>query len=76
MVWGVSATETRRDNRLVVSPIVTSVVILDYTGVYKADIGIRDGKIIAIGKGGNPALMDDMSSLLVQVQKLYQVKDL
>lgn len=61
---GVSATETRRDNRLVVDTIITSVVILDYTGVYKADIGIRDGKIVAIGKGGNPALMDDIDFIV------------
>lgn len=61
---GVSATETRRDNLLVVDTIITSVVIIDYTGVYKADIGIRDGKIACIGKGGNPALMDNVDFIV------------
>ena len=46
---GVSATETRKHNPLVVDTIINSVVIIDYTGIYKADIGIKDGKIVAIG---------------------------
>ncbi|MCS7460860.1 urease subunit alpha [Paenibacillus doosanensis] len=37
--------------------VITNVVILDYTGIYKADIGIRDGKISGIGKSGNPLTM-------------------
>ena len=55
---GVNATETRRDNPKVADTIISGVTIIDYTGVYKADIGIRDGKILAIGKGGNPDNMD------------------
>ena len=57
---GVNATETRRDNPKVADTIISGVTIIDYTGVYKADIGIRDGKILAIGKGGNPDNMDDI----------------
>ncbi|GER67935.1 urease subunit alpha [Weizmannia acidilactici] len=38
--------------------VLTNAIILDYTGVYKADIGIKDGIISAIGKAGNPLLMD------------------
>lgn len=34
--------------------IITNAIIIDYTGIYKADIGIKDGKISAIGKSGNP----------------------
>lgn len=55
---GVNATETRKDNPKVADTIISGVTIIDYTGVYKADIGIRDGKILAIGKGGNPDNMD------------------
>ena len=44
---GVSATETR-DNPSVVDTIITGATIIDYTGIIKADIGIRDGKIVAI----------------------------
>ncbi|MCT7566264.1 urease subunit alpha [Aliarcobacter butzleri] len=36
--------------------IITNAIIIDYTGIYKADIGIKDGKISAIGKSGNPNL--------------------
>jgi urease subunit alpha len=37
--------------------VITGVVILDYWGIIKADIGIRDGRIVAIGKAGNPDIM-------------------
>lgn len=57
---GVSATETRKANESVVDTIITNATIIDYTGIYKADIGLRDGKIYAIGKGGNPDNMDDI----------------
>ena len=57
---GVNATETRKDNPKVADTIISGITIIDYTGVYKADIGIRDGKILAIGKGGNPDNMDNI----------------
>jgi urease subunit alpha len=34
--------------------VITNAVILDWTGIYKADLGLRDGRIAAIGKAGNP----------------------
>src|ERR687891_2203223 len=37
-----------------VDTVITNALILDYTGIYKADVGIRDGRIHAIGKAGNP----------------------
>lgn len=41
--------------------VITNALILDYTGIYKADIGIKDGKIAGIGKAGNPDLMDGVT---------------
>ncbi|KAJ4819356.1 Urease [Rhynchospora pubera] len=38
--------------------VITNAVIIDYTGIYKADIGIKGGIIVAIGKAGNPDVMD------------------
>jgi urease len=38
--------------------VVTNAVVIDYTGIYKADIGINGGLIVAIGKAGNPDVMD------------------
>lgn len=37
--------------------IITNALVIDYTGIYKADIGISKGYIKAIGKGGNPHIM-------------------
>ena len=41
--------------------VITNCVILDWTGIYKADIGIKDGKIAGIGKAGNPDTMDGVT---------------
>ncbi|SFC04845.1 urease subunit alpha [Tropicimonas isoalkanivorans] len=37
-----------------VDTVITNALILDVTGIYKADVGLRDGKIAKIGKAGNP----------------------
>lgn len=44
--------------------VLTNAVILDYTGIYKADIGVKDGFIAAIGKAGNPLLMDGVNIVI------------
>lgn len=41
--------------------VLTNALIVDYTGIYKADIGIKDGKIVGIGKAGNPDIMDGVT---------------
>ncbi|MBB1099685.1 urease subunit alpha [Limosilactobacillus sp. WF-MT5-A] len=61
---GVSATETRENNPKVADTIISDAIIIDWTGIYKADIGIRDGKILAIGKGGNPDVMDNVDFIV------------
>ncbi|MCP3102080.1 urease subunit alpha [Myxococcus sp. K15C18031901] len=37
--------------------VITNALILDWTGIYKADIGIKAGRIVGIGKAGNPDIM-------------------
>jgi len=37
--------------------VITNAVIIDWTGIYKADIGIKHGVIVGIGKAGNPDVM-------------------
>ncbi|HSI34871.1 MAG TPA: urease subunit alpha [Tepidisphaeraceae bacterium] len=37
--------------------VITNALIVDYTGIYKADVGIKNGLISAIGKAGNPHVM-------------------
>lgn len=41
--------------------VITSALIIDYTGIYKGDIGIKNGKIVGIGKAGNPQIMDGVT---------------
>jgi urease subunit alpha len=45
--------------------VITGAVIIDYWGIIKADIGIRDGRIAAIGKAGNPDIMTGVHPDLV-----------
>ncbi|GAA3432485.1 hypothetical protein GCM10018954_020880 [Kutzneria kofuensis] len=45
--------------------VITGAVILDHWGVVKADVGIRDGRIVGIGKAGNPDTMDGVDPALV-----------
>ncbi|MBK5481686.1 urease subunit alpha [Peribacillus sp. TH16] len=44
--------------------VFTNSIIVDYTGIYKADIGVKDGNIAAIGKAGNPLLMDGVTMVI------------
>ncbi|SDG96472.1 urease subunit alpha [Nonomuraea jiangxiensis] len=44
--------------------VITGVVILDHWGVVKADIGVRDGRIQAVGKAGNPDTMDGVDVVI------------
>lgn len=50
---------TREDG--VMDLVVTNALILEHWGIVKADIGVRDGRIAAIGKAGNPDTMDDVT---------------
>ena len=44
--------------------VITNVVIIDYTGIYKADVAVRDGHIQKIGKAGNPHTMDGVDIVI------------
>ncbi|KAF5650937.1 urea amidohydrolase (urease) alpha subunit [Fusarium sp. NRRL 25303] len=44
---------------------IINAVIIDWTGIFKADIGVKDGAIVSIGKAGNPATMDGVSDNMV-----------
>jgi len=45
--------------------VITGVVIIDHWGIIKADLGIRDGRITALGKAGNPDIMSGVHPDLV-----------
>ncbi len=50
---GMGQSQVTRANGAV-DTVITNALIVDHTGIYKADIGLRDGVIAAIGKAGNP----------------------
>jgi urease subunit alpha len=58
-----SATATRNEG--VLDFVITSVIVIDHWGIVKADIGIKGGKIIGIGKAGNPDTMDGITENMI-----------
>ena len=38
--------------------VITNVIVLDHWGIVRADVGIRDGRIVALGRSGNPDIAD------------------
>lgn len=52
----VQGTATRADGAP--DTVVTNAVVLDWWGIVKADVGLRDGRIVAIGRAGNPDIAD------------------
>ena len=47
-----------------VDTVITNALILDWWGIVKADVGIKDGKIIKIGKAGNPYIQDNVDIII------------
>ncbi|EMD34107.1 urease [Gelatoporia subvermispora B] len=45
--------------------VITNALIVDWTGIYKADIGVRNGIIVGIGKAGNPDVMANVHQELI-----------
>ncbi len=47
-----------------VDTVITNALILDWWGIVKADVGIKDGKIFKIGKAGNPYIQDNIDIII------------
>src|SRR3984893_14748652 len=60
---GQSARATRAQGAL--DLVITNALIIDHWGIVKADIGIRDGRIVKVGKAGNPDTMQGVDPELV-----------
>ena len=60
---GQSARATSSEGALDV--VITNAMIVDHWGIVKADIGIRGGRIVAVGKAGNPDIMDGVTPGMV-----------
>jgi urease subunit alpha len=44
--------------------VITNVVVLDHAGIVRCDVGVRGGRIVALGKAGNPAISDGVDPAL------------
>ena len=44
--------------------VITNALILDHSGIYKADVGLRDGRILKIGKAGNPDTQPNVTIII------------
>jgi len=62
---GQNSTMSRRDHGGILDLVITNAVIIDHWGIVKGDIGIRDGRIVKVGKAGNPDTMDGVDPELV-----------
>ncbi|HKJ00579.1 MAG TPA: urease subunit alpha, partial [bacterium] len=56
--------QSQRGSAEAVDVVITNALIVDHWGIVKADIGIRDGRIAAIGKAGNPDVQPDVDIVL------------
>ncbi|KAK3336080.1 putative urease [Cercophora scortea] len=56
---------TGRSDAETLDMVVTNALVVDWTGIYKADIGVKAGFIVGIGKAGNPDVMDGVTPNMV-----------
>src|SRR5580693_6475813 len=62
---GQSSPATRESEHGTLDLVITNALIIDHWGIVKADVGIRDGRIVKIGKAGNPDTQDGVDPDLV-----------
>jgi urease subunit alpha len=56
--------QSQRTSSEVVDTVITNAIILDHWGIVKADLGIKEGRIAAIGKAGNPDIQPNVTVVL------------
>jgi len=56
--------QSQATSKEVVDTLITNALILDHWGIVKADIGIKDGRVYNVGKGGNPDIQPDVDILV------------
>src|SRR5271163_1216857 len=62
---GQSSTATRESEHGTLDLVITNALIIDHWGIVKADVGVRNGRIVKIGKAGNPDTQDGVDPDLV-----------
>ncbi|USX24785.1 urease subunit alpha [Oxalobacteraceae bacterium OTU3CINTB1] len=61
---GMGQSQRVRSDPLVMDTVITNAIIIDHWGIVKADIGIKDGMIAAIGKAGNPDIQPGVTMII------------
>jgi urease subunit alpha len=56
--------QSQLDNSVAVDLVITNALIIDYWGIVKADVGVKDGRIAAIGKAGNPDVQSEVTIVI------------
>ena len=56
--------QSQRTSKEVVDTVITNALILDHWGIIKADIGLKDGRIVGIGKAGNPDIQPNVDIII------------
>ncbi|MBX3084824.1 MAG: urease subunit alpha [Anaerolineae bacterium] len=62
---GQSSVKTRGEANGALDLVITNALIIDHWGIVKGDIGIKDGRIVKVGKAGNPHTMDGVDPELI-----------
>jgi urease subunit alpha len=56
--------QSQRSSAETVDLVITNAVVLDHWGIVKGDVGIKDGRIFAVGKAGNPDIQDNVDIII------------
>ncbi len=56
--------QSQRTHKDVADTVITNALIVDHSGIFKADIGIRNGRIAALGKAGNPDIQPNVTIVI------------
>ncbi len=62
---GMLQSSNHLSNEGVLDMVITGAIIIDHWGIVKGDIGIKDGKIVGVGRAGNPDTMDDVTPNMI-----------
>jgi urease subunit alpha len=62
---GQSSRATREGPHGALDLVITNALIIDYWGIVKGDIGVKDGRIVKVGKAGNPDIMEGVDPDLI-----------
>ena len=66
--------QSQRNDATVMDTVITNALICDWWGIVKADVGLQNGRIAAIGKAGNPDTQPDVDIVIGPALKLSQAK--